>query len=159
MHAWDSDPSFADLRQLAQRLEAALNRANETLLKAAGVGPEDVLDAFARVQGKMLGFDDHGTKRFHEALEEKRVKTLSQGSVVMTCVLSAAVALSEFKSQPRHTAGTAVERGLDRVRDKSTNGISLGLFALASFYGVLGKGAWRHLDALRRGRQVIKASR
>lgn len=142
MARWDSDPAFGDLRQLALKLEAAFARANSALLKVSGVTPDEVLETFARVQGKILGFDDHALTRFRGALEEKRVKTLAQGNMFMTCVLSSAVALSEFKRQPRLARATILQRRLDRLRSKSTNPVALGILASASFYALLGKGAW-----------------
>ena len=162
MNPWDSDPAFADLKILAEKLEAAFAAANDAVLRAVGIDPEHLTEAVAAVQTKLLGFDEHAARRFREALEEKRVKTLSQGNVVMTCVLSSAVALSEFKGQPKLAGGAAVSpltKGLDVLRDRSTNGISLGLFAFASFYALLGRGAWRYLGVLRQMKKTLEAKR
>ena len=159
MNPWDADPAFADLKILAEKLEAALAAANEAILRAVGTDGEHVGEFVADVQAKLLGFDEHARRRFHEALEDKRVKTLSQGNVVMTCVLSAAVALSEFKSQPRLAGAGGLSRSLDTLRDRSTNGVSLGLFAWATFYALLGRGAWRYVGVLRQMRKTLDAKR
>ena len=156
MNQRPNDPAFDDMRQLALKLEAAFAKANAAVLKAIALEPEAALASLAEIQGKILGFDDHGKKRFREALEEKRIQSLAQGNLFMTCVLASAVALSEFKSQPRAVASGPVRRQLDRLRGQSTNGLSLGAFAFASFYALCGKGALSRLVAWRQ-KSTIRA--
>ena len=158
MQYWQPDPSYEDLRTLALKLEAAFNAANGKLLHAAGVTHETLVDRLAEVQAKLLRFDAHARRRFADALEEKRVKSLAQGNVFMACVLCSAVALSEFKNAPRPAASGALGRRLDSLRRRSTNGLTLSAFTTASFYTLLGKGALDHLGA-RRQRKTIQHSR
>ncbi len=155
MNPWEHDPAFADLKILAQKLEAAMNATNDALLRAAGVQGDALVDAFAALQVRLLRLDTHGERRFREALEEKRVKTLAQGNIFMSCVMTSAVALSEFKSQPRQAAGGRLARGLERLKDRSTNPVSLSAFALTCFYSLLGKGAIGHLGALNKARKSL----
>lgn len=154
MRDWSSDPAFENLRLLAQKIEAAATAANKAMLKGAKLTPEQALDAVASVQAKMLRLDDHATRRFKEALEEKRVRTLSQDSLVMTCVLAAAVALSEFKHQPRRVSGSWLDRPLEALRERSTTGLGLGAFAMATLYAVLGRGVTSHLQDRRRAKTL-----
>jgi len=157
MPSWDHDPAFADFKVLAQKLEAALTASNALLIKLANLSPEAVLPAFSLAQAQMLGFDVHAMQRLQEALEEKRVVTLSRGNIFMTCILSAAVTLSEFKNQPLQTQGGLLARSLNKIRQHSTNSISLGAFAWASFYAVMGKGLLFKAKALRHQQPVIRA--
>lgn len=150
------DPSFEDLRILAQKLEAVIARTNKALLKAAAIEPGEALAAFSEVQATMLRFDDHGRRRFQEALEEKRVRTLAQDNLLMTCVMSAAIALTQFKQQPRTAQGNFLEKSLAHLRSRSTRPVSLGAFALASFYAVMGRGVVKHVKA-RKKAPTIKA--
>lgn len=138
-----------DLKALAQKLEAAFQKAHAKLLAALALEPDTVLDTLTGIQAKALGFDDHEKRRFAEALEEKRIKTLSQGNIFMTCVLSSAVALSEFKNTPRAASPGFVRRRLETFKGKSTNGLSLSVFAFSSFYALLGRGAIKRLAAFR----------
>ena len=143
MHFWEHEPQFADLEALARKLESALHATNDALIKLAQLDPQLLVESFAQTQGKILGFDNHGMRRFLEALEEKRVKTLAMGNLFMCCVLTAAVGLSEFKKQP-HLAGGAsfFRRRLDKLRTHSTNSLALAALASASFSAVIGQGAW-----------------
>ena len=157
MHPWDHDPAYADFKVLAQKLEAALTASNAFLIKLANLNPEGVLPAFSLAQAHMLGFDAHAMQRLQEALEEKRVVTLSQGNIFMTCILSAAVTLSQFKQQPQQTQGGLLARSINKLRQHSTNSLSLGAFAWASFYAVMGKGLLFKANALRHKQPVIRA--
>lgn len=156
MRDWSSDPAFEHLRVLAQKIEAAATAANKAMLKGAKLTPEEALDAVASIQAKMLRLDDHATRRFREALEEKRVRSLSQDSLVMTCVLASAVALSEFKHQPRKVSASLLDRSLEALKERSTTGLGLGAFALATLYAVVGRGVTTHVKERRRAK-VIKA--
>ncbi|MCX6109124.1 MAG: hypothetical protein NTZ90_05900 [Proteobacteria bacterium] len=157
MNPWENDPAYADFRVLAQKLEAALSASNRLLISLASLTPEAVLPAFKAAQGQILGFDEHAMERFAVALEEKRVVTLSQNNIFMTCILSSAVALSEFKIQPQKADGGFLAKSLNKLRQHSTTSLSLGALAWASFYTVMGKGLLVHAKQ-RRGRQkVIRA--
>jgi hypothetical protein len=151
---YEKDPAFAEMEALARRLEAAVAATNEALLKLAGIDSENIVAAFAETQGQLLGFDDLAMQKFRQALEDKRVTTLAMGNVFMTCVLSSAVALSEFKRLPQRSTGHSLLRRLDRLRTHSTNGLALAAFAWSSFYAVLGKGTWRKVKARRRQRSL-----
>lgn len=137
------------MKALAAKLEAAIQKAHAKLLQAILLEPESVLETLTGIQAKALGFDEHEKRRFHEALEEKRVKTLSQGNIFMTCVLTSAVALSEFKKMPRAASPGFLRRGVEVFKGKSTNGLSLGVFAFSSFYALLGRGAIKRLATFR----------
>ena len=155
MNFWENDPAFADFEALARKLEVAAAATNEALLKLANIEPQRLVEAFAQVQVRLLGFDLHAIKRFHQALEEKRVNTYARGNLFMTCVLTSAVALSEFKNQPQLAGGGGVLRKrLDKMRVYSTNSLSLAAFAWASFYAVMGQGAWQQLRIQRKKKPI-----
>lgn len=141
------------LEELARKLEAAFVKVNSGLLKAAGLTTDDVVSAFVEVQAGILGFDEHGRMALREAVEAARVKTLSQGNIFMACVLSSAVALSEFKRQPLPTA-TRWSRLLRNVRTYSTNGPALATFAWASFYALMGSKTWARVRQHLRNRPL-----
>jgi hypothetical protein len=138
-----------DLRALAMKLEETFQKAHAKLLSALALEPDTLLETLSGIQAKALGFDEHEVRRFQEALEEKRVKTLSQGNVFMTCVLSSAVALSEFKKLPKAASAGFFRRRLEAFKGQSTNGLSLSVFAFSSFYALLGRGAIKRLAARR----------
>lgn len=139
-------PPFHDdeIEALARRLEAAFQTINRRLLRLAGVEAEAIVEAFGDVHAQMLGFDTHGRTALREAIESARVKTLSQGNIFVACALSSAIALSEFKRQPRLT-NNRFARPLDRLRRLSTNALSLSLFAMSSFYALLGTKTYQRL--------------
>lgn len=154
MRDFSQEPGFENLQEIAKRLEKVAKATNDALLKGANIEPGKVLEVVAETQAKMLRLDDHGKRRFVEALEEKRVRTFAQDSLVMTCVLSSAVALREFKNQPRRVDHSLFAAPLTRLREKSTTGLGLGAFALATFYAVVGRGVTRHLKNKARGRTI-----
>jgi predicted amino acid dehydrogenase len=133
------------LEELARRLEAAFAKVNSNLLKAAGLTSEEVVDAFVDVQSRLLGFDEHGRALFREAVENARVKTYTQGNIFLACVLCSAIALSEFKKQPR-AASKRWSRLVQSLRDRSTSGPALGAFAWTSFYALMGTKTWRRVS-------------
>jgi hypothetical protein len=156
MRDFSGDPAFENLKILAEKIEAVVSAANRGLLKGAKLTPEQALDSVATVQAKMLRLDDHGMRRYREALEDKRVRSLSQGNLVMTCVLASAVALSEFKHQPRRISGSWLDKPLAVLKERSTTGLGLGAFSLATLYAVLGRGIAGHLEE-RRKDKTLKA--
>lgn len=99
--ALDKEQSLEELEQIARRIEAMVDRAQLAVIKLADIKSGEVLDTFFDVQANMLRLDEAGRKQFKEMLEEKRVRSLAQDSLVLTSVLSAAVALLVFKNQPR----------------------------------------------------------
>ncbi len=138
-----------ELKALAAKLEAAFQKAHAKLLAALQLEPDTVLETLTGIQAKALGFDAHESRKFQEALEDKRVKTLSQGNIFMTCVLSSAVALSAFKNAPRAASPGFVRKRLERFKGRSTSGVSLSVFAFSSFYALLGRGAIKRLATFR----------
>jgi hypothetical protein len=150
VNRWNHDPTFEDVERVAEKLERAVAKANLALHKLADIDPGDALKVFIEVESKLLRFDSHATKRFEEALEEKRVRTLAHGDLVMTCVLSAAVALSEFKKQPHTVTATKSAKLLSRVRQYSTTSFGLLTFATLTFYTVLGRGVGHHAAEFKR---------
>ena len=150
MNRWNNDPTFEDVERVAERLERAVAKANLALHKLADIEPGEALKAFVEVESKLLRFDSHASKRFEEALEEKRVRTLAHGDLIMTCVLSAAVALSEFKKQPQAVTASKSEKILSRARRYSTTSVGLLAFATVTFYTVLGIGIRHHAKEFQR---------
>lgn len=150
MSRWNQDPTFEDVERIAEKLEKAVAKANLALHKLAYLKPGEALEAIAATQAKMLRFDTHTTQRFNEALEEKRVRTLAHGDIVMTCVLSAAVALSEFKRQPQLVPSQRSIRLLTRIQKYSTTSLGLLTFATLTFYTILGVGIGQHASDTRR---------
>ncbi len=141
MSPWENDPAFAQIEEIARKIEQAVAATNEALMKLAKIEPQRVVETFAMVQAQMLGFDSHATKRFIQALEDKRVNTYAMGNLFVACVMTAAVALSEFKNQPIAANAGYIRRRLRRLRNLSTNGVTLAAFAWASFNAVIGQGA------------------
>ena len=154
MPSWEHGPAYAELEAIARKLEAAVAATNEILLKLAKIEPSRLVETFAQVQSRMLGFDSHTTRHFMQSLEEKRVNTYAMGNVFMACVMTAAVALSEFKSQPQPANANFLRRRLGRLRTYSTNALSLTAFAWASFHAVLGQGALHQLQVLLESRAI-----
>lgn len=141
------------IEELARRLEAAFTAINAGLLKAAGLHSDEIIDAFVGVQANLLGFDAHMRQALSEAMEEARVKTLSQGNIFMACVLSSAVALTAFKRQPQ--LASSRWSGLQRqLRRHSTSGPALAAFVWASFYGLLASKTWKRLQQYLRNRPL-----
>jgi hypothetical protein len=149
MSSWDQDPAFAGLEELARKMEKALAATNEALIKLAKIDPARVVETFAQVQAKILGFDVHATRKLMEAIEDKRVNTYAMGNLFMACVMTSAVALSEFKKQPQPANASFLRRRLGKLRQFSTNGLSLAALAWASFNAVLGQGALHQLKSRR----------
>jgi hypothetical protein len=148
---WDQDIPFAELQQLARKLESALSAANAQALKIACVEKGEVARAFAHAHATLLRFDDFGRRRLDAALEDARVQTLAGDNLVLACVLSAAVALKQFKNQPRNVGGL-LARPLAFVQTRSTGLPALWLLSVSSIYTVLGKGAAKHLSDVRKKR-------
>ncbi|MEN9834922.1 MAG: hypothetical protein RL011_1115 [Pseudomonadota bacterium] len=150
MSPWENDPAFANVEELARKIEKAVAVTNEALMKLAKIEPHRVVETYAQVQAQMLGFDSHTTKRFMQALEDKRVNTHAMGNMFMACVMTSAVALSEFKNQPLAANAGYLRRRLQRLRHLSTNGVTLAAFAWASFHAVMGQGAAHQIKAWRK---------
>ena len=148
---WKSDIPFDELRGLALRLEAVFRAANEGTRRLAALEAGEVFEGFAATQAALLRFDEFEAKRFRTALEEAQVRTLAGDNVFLSCVLSSAVALRQFKHKPRAVAGRWM-RPLGVLQSLSTSAPALWLFSVASFYGIFGKGAVRHI-AKRRARK------
>ncbi len=149
MTRWNQDPTFEDVEKIAEKIEKAVAKANLALHKLAHIEPGEALKAFAETEGKLLRFDAHTQKLFEEALEEKRVRTLAHGDMVMTCVLSAAIALSEFKKQPQTVASQRSTQVLARLQKHSTTSFGLLAFATLTFYTVLGEGVGKYASEAR----------
>lgn len=155
MRDWTKEPGFEHLQQLAKKIEKIAAASNAALLKGAQIEPGQALDVVSEVQATMLRLDDHGKRRFREALEEKRVRTYAQESLIMTCVLASAVALTEFKKQPRKLSLGLLDKPLAILKDRSTTGLGLSAFAMATFYAVMGRGVARRVKDRGR-RKTIK---
>jgi hypothetical protein len=145
---WDDDIPYGDLHAVAQRLEAFFTAANARAVRLAGLESGQVVDAFADAQARLLRFDDFSRRRYQDALEAARVSSLAGDNVFLACVLSAAVALSQFKQQPRRVGGL-LGRQVKLLQERSTGAAALWLFSVASLYAVVGKGAAKHVGALR----------
>ncbi|MBM4251094.1 MAG: hypothetical protein FJ146_03925 [Deltaproteobacteria bacterium] len=152
MTPWENDPAFAQVEELARKIEKAVAATNEALMKLAKIEPQRVVETYAQVQAQMLGFDSHATKNFLQALEDKRVNTHAMGNMFVACVMTAAVALSEFKNQPLAANAGYLRRRMERLRHLSTNGVTLAAFSWASFHAVLGQGAAHQIKSWRQHR-------
>lgn len=156
--AFDREPTMEDLEHIAKKIEAMIDRAQIAVIKLADIKSGEVLETFFDVQAAMLRFDEPSRKQFKQLLEEKRVKSLAQESLVMTGVMSSAVALSIFKNQPKVVSDAPLERIFSRVRKGSTHPLTLVTFAVASLYAVIGRGALRQVSRLHAHRSIkIKA--
>jgi hypothetical protein len=129
-----------DLRAAAMKLEKIARKVNDAFLRVGSLDQDRLLPAMAEVYAEILRFDLHTREKFSQALEDKRVKTLAQGSVVMTCVMGAAVALTEFKRMPKPVSGSFLQRGLERLKGASSHPASLAGLSVAGFYGLMGRG-------------------
>lgn len=158
--AFDREPTMEDLEHIARRIEAIIDRAQIAVIKLADIKSGEVLETFFDVQSTMLRFDELSKEQFRILLEEKRVKTLAHESLVMTGVMSSAVALTVFKNQPKPVSDAPLERILTRVRKGSTHPLTLVTFAIASLYTVIGRGALRQVSRLNSHRSIkIKSNR
>lgn len=135
--------SDEELRAAALKIEQAARKLNAAFLKVGFVDGQQVLPAVIEVYSEMLRFDGVTKANFTRSVEEKRVQTIAQGNVIVSCVLCAAVALSELKKSPKPAQPTYVQKQLLKFRDASTNPMSLAGLSLAGFYGLLGKGVFR----------------
>ena len=141
---WNQDPTFEDVERIAEKIEKAIAKANLALHKLAYIEPGEALKVFADAEGKFLNFDTHAQNHFEAALEEKKVRTLAHGDMVMTCVLSAAVALSEFKKQPHIVTPQKTSPLLAGIQKYSTTSFGLLAFSTLIFYSILGVGVSKH---------------
>lgn len=150
-HDFGFDPK--QLEELSRLLEAGIEKLNSGLLSAVGITAEEVVSSLIEVQTQLLKFDQHEAKNFKEAVENARVKTLSQGNLFMACILCSALALSAFKNQPQPASITKQKlRFMRNLRQHSTSGPALFAFAWASFYALLGSKAWKRLQDRARSR-------
>lgn len=130
-----------DLRVAAMKLEQAAKKVNSAFLRVGNVDQEKLLPALVNLYSQILRFDDFSRKKFQDSLEEKRVKTLAQGGVIMSCVMAAAVALTEFKRAPKPAISESIlQKGLVRLKGVSSHPMSLAGLSLAGFYGLMGRG-------------------
>lgn len=141
------------IEELARRLEAAFTAFNTSLLKAAGLNSDEIVEAFIDIQARLLGFDANAHQSLREAMEDARVKTLSQGNIFMACVLSSAVALTQYKRQPRQTSGRFL-RLTRQLHQQSTSGPALAAFVWTSFYALMASQTWKRLQHYRQNRPL-----
>lgn len=142
-----------DIERIARRLEQMFFYVNDKLLEAAGISREQLIPRLAEVQGQILGFDEFMQKNFLEALEERRVRTLSGTSIFASCVLCSAVALSQFKRQPLNLSSRWA-RQLSMLQRRSTNPASLLLLSAASFSTLFGKQGAKRVEGYLRNRPL-----
>ncbi len=156
MDRWAGQFSDEEMQRLAKRLEEVISKAHTALVWAAAAPADDVVEAFVVAQQRLLGFDDFTSRRFREALENQRVKTLAQGNIFLTCALTSAVALTTAKEAPRPVARNMIEQGRNYLLGKSPSPLSLFTFAVTCFYAVLGQGAkFRFKNTLSQARKTI----
>ncbi len=150
-------PTPRELEELARKLEALLNGVNARLLHVARIDPEGVAQVFVEAQATLLHFDAAAKRRFHEAVEEARVKSLARDNFLMSCLLTSAVALKQYKREPRSVSLTGVRAKLaGKLKAMSTGKTALWTFTVASFYAVLGSAAYKRLSELRDKQAVVK---
>ncbi len=155
MHQWTSQFSHDELERLAKRLEHLVTKAHNTLVWTTA--SPDTVEAFALAQAKLLGFDEYTLRKFRESLENQRVKTLAQGNLFLTAILTAAVALRTAKEAPRSLQKDFATKGRNFLLEHSTSGLALLSFALSSFYAVLGQGAlFRIKSCLAQAQKTVK---
>ena len=137
------------IHQVAWRLEQIFQGVNRSLLATAGVPAELVVDGFFKVQSELLNFDKEEKLAFETALEEQRVRSLACQNIFMACVLSSAVALSQFKKKPRSTRRgiASIGRFLQRY---STNPLTLLAFSSTSMQALIARGLLDNWRAMRR---------
>ncbi len=134
-----------------------MTAANKRLLALAAIEPDELVGVFSSVHAKLLRLDSHGQAALDQALEAKRVQTLAQGNLFMTCVLSSAVALSEFKRLPRKPPSGLLNNSLNSIKDFSTQPASLGVYTVACLYALIGQGVWRRIRLSRKKSPTIRA--
>ena len=143
-------PTPKELEDLARKLEAFLTKMNARFLQEARINPERLVGVFVETQGAMLHFDASAQRRFEEAIEEARIKTLSRDSFLISCLLTSAIALKQFKREPRSASLTGVKARLAGVlKARSTGTAALWAFTVASFYAVVGSAAYKRIVELK----------
>ena len=153
-------PTPQDLEELAQRLEALLTRVNARFLQVARIDPEGVVQVFVETQAKLLQFDEAAQQRFHEAVEAARVKTLARNSFLMSCLLTSAIALKQFKSEPKRVSQRGIFGKIAGVlKSRSTGATALWSFTLASFYAVVGSAAYKRVAEMREQKDAVVKER
>lgn len=146
--------SQEELHAAALKLEKVVKSVNATLLKVGFVDQEKLMPAVVDVYCEILRFDTFTKKKFEQSLEDKKVRTLSQGGVIMTCVMTAAVALSELKQVPKPIQQSIVQKGLTKLKGASSHPMTLAGLSLAGFYGLMGRGIFLRAKSSN-GRKVI----
>jgi len=146
--------SQEELHAAALKLEKVVKSVNAALLKVGLVDQEKLMPAVVDVYCEILRFDSFTRKKFEQSLEEKKVRTLSQGGVIMTCVMTAAVALSELKLAPKPTQQNFFQKGLSQLKGVSSHPVTLAGLALAGFYGLIGRGIFLRVKNSN-GRKII----
>jgi hypothetical protein len=132
--------SQEDLHAAAMKLEKVVKSVNATLLKVGFIDQDKLMPTVIDVYSEILRFDSFTKKRFEQSIEEKKVRTLAQGGVIMTCVMTAAVALSELKNLPKPVQQNLLQKGLAKLKEKSSHPMTLAGLSLAGFYGLMGRG-------------------
>lgn len=151
-------PTPHEMEELARKLEAFLNGLNAKVLQLAKIDPEGVAQVFVEAQAQLLQFDASAKLRFEAAVEEARIKSLARDSFLMSCLLTSAVALKQFKREPRNVSDTGFKaRIAARLRAHSTGKTALWTFTVASFYAVVGSAAYRKLTELKDRKPVLPA--
>ena len=133
------------IHQVALRLERIFKDVNRSMLATAGVPAELVVDGFFTIQSELLRFDRQEKLAFETALEEHRVRSLASQNIFVACVLSSAVALSQFKKRPQSTRKGIASLG-NLLQRYSTNPLSLMAFSTTSMQTLLARGLlgnWR----------------
>jgi hypothetical protein len=132
--------SQEDLHAAALKLEKVVKSVNAALLKVGFIDQDKLMPTVIDVYSEILRFDSFTKRRFEQSVEEKKVRTLAQGGVIMTCVMTAAVALSELKNLPKPVQQNLLQKGLHKLKEKSSHPMSLAGLSLAGFYGLMGRG-------------------
>ncbi len=143
-----------ELHAAAMKLEKVVKSVNSTLLKVGYVDQEKLMPAVVDVFCEILRFDSFTKKKFEQSLEDKKVRTLSQGGVIMTCVMTAAVALSELKHVPKPIQQNLLQKGLTKLKGASSHPMTLAGLSLAGFYGLMGRGLFLRAKGAS-GRKVL----
>lgn len=132
--------SYEELHAAAMKLEKVARNVNGALLKVGFIDQDKLIPAVIGVYSEILRFDTYTKTKFEQSIEDKKVRTLSQGGVIMTCVLGAAVALTELKNAPKPTQQNILQKGLAKLRASSSSPVTLAGLSLAGFYGLMGRG-------------------
>lgn len=149
-------PTPQEMEELARKLEAFLGKVNAKFLHEARIDPDSVAQVFVETQATLLQFDEAARARFSDAVEEARVKSLARDNFLMSCLLTSAVALKQFKREPRSASLTGLRRKLaGALKDASTGKTALWMVTLASFYAVLGSAAYKRLVELRTAKKAV----